>query len=251
MYASETTDNFRLIANLFAMRSSRILTSKDLASNNLQHELAEIGQFAEVAHGSVSPEFIWKNMDSLMQPGFPLDEYHALRRSDFISVLRGTVAGLQGYFAYRTQTKQLIVAFSGTSSLSQTLRNIDARPVAYPGGKGCAVHAGFWRMYNGVRSKALDELAKALSQRDIEEIVCTGHSMGGVMCYLFALDVMGGSTDDTRRHPRCSQTLKLAVFGCPRVGNQALAEHWHRVVTARNDQGSLVYDYSVKGYNDG
>jgi len=250
MYASETTENFRLIAKLFALQSSHTLTSGDLASNDLQHELAEIGQFAEVAHGTVLPKFIWNNMNSLMKPTFPLDGYNALRGSDLVSAFHGSVAELQGYIAYRPQTKQLIVAFSGTSSVAQTFRNIDARMVPYPGAEGCAVHRGFWRLYNGVRSHTLGELSKALTQYDIQEIVCTGHSMGAVMCYLFALDVIAQDTTGDTSHNR-PRALKLAVFGSPRVGNQALADHWRHIVAGHNTHGFLVKDYSVKGYNDG
>jgi Lipase (class 3) len=253
MYTSEQTDNFRLIAKLFAVHSSHTLTSEDLASSDLQCELAEIGQFAEVAHGTVSPAFIWEHMESLMQPQFPLDGYDALRGSKLIDAFRGTVAELQCYIAYRPPTKQLIIAFSGTSSVSQTFRNIDARLVAYPGGERCAVHAGFWRLYNGVRSRVLSELDKALTQYNIEEIICTGHSMGAVMCYLLALDIMGADTAEgasQSRHP-ITLPLKLALFGSPRVGNQALAELWRRLVANRNAHGLSVKEYSVMCYNDG
>lgn len=253
MYASERTENFRFLAKKFAVRSSRTLTSDDLASDDLQRELAAIGQFAEIAHGRLSPKFIWENMQSLSQPGFPLHGYDALDGSELVSAFRGTVADLQGYIAYQPQTKQLIVAFSGTSCFSQTLRNIDVRLVPYPGGDGCAVHKGFWQMYNGVRARALGVLVEVLPKRDIEGVICTGHSLGAVMCYLFALDVMGGSTTEITSHdcPAISLPLKLALFGSPRVGNQALRDHWRRVVAERNASGLSVQEYSVKGYNDG
>ena len=252
MYAAETTENFRFVAKLLPAQSLRTLTSEDLTSDELQHELAEIGQFAEVAHGSVSPEFIWKNMESLSQPGFPLDGYDALRESELISAFHGTVARLQGYIAYQPLTKQIIVAFSGTSSLSQTFHNFDVRHVAYPGKERCAIHRGFWDMYNGVRSSALGDLAKALPKYDVKEIVCTGHSMGAVMCYMFALDIMGDMTGakPPNEYPT-SFPLKLALFGSPRLGNQAFMEHWQRVVASHNDNGQSVKCYSVKGYNDG
>jgi len=253
MYTSEQTDNFRLIAKLFAVESSRTLTSEDLASSDLQCELAEIGQFAEVAHGTVSPAFIWEHMELLMQPQFPLDGYDALRGTELVATFHGTVAELQCYIAYRPPTKQLIIAFSGTSSVSQTYRNIDARLVAYPGGERCAVHAGFWRLYSGVRSRILSELDKALTQYDVEEVVCTGHSMGAVMCHLFALDIIGADTAEDTPHSRPPITLplKLALFGSPRLGNQAFAEHWRRVVAERNASGQPVKEYSVMCYNDG
>jgi len=224
----------------------------------LQKQLSDIGQFAELAHGSLSPDFIWNNMDALMQTDFPLQGYDALSGSKLLSVFHGTVSGLQGYIAYRPApgaeqpgSGQLIVAFSGTSSIYQALRNLDLRPVSHPVKGGGYVHSGFWKMYDGIRLQAIDELVHAqVLEPNIGEIVFTGHSMGGAMSYLFALDVLGRNSAETLPQER-PITLTLALFGSPRVGNQALVEHWRTVVAGRSRSGSPVNEYSVKGYNDG
>jgi pimeloyl-ACP methyl ester carboxylesterase len=245
VYALEKTENFRWVANIFATPSPRILTSLDLAPLDLQLKLADIGQFAEVAHGSLSPEFIWKNMERLLQPYFPLEGYNALAGSELVSSFRGTVAGLQGYIARQSNT--LVIAFSGTSNAAQSLRNIDARLIGYPGGGGRSVHAGFWKMYNGIRALALAGLGEALRQHEVHELILTGHSMGAAMCYLLALEALEGNLAENTPPilSSTSVTLTLAVFGSPRVGNLALAQHWRSVVADR------IREYSVKAYNDG
>jgi hypothetical protein len=250
MYALEKTENFRWIANILARPSSYTLTSRDQAPVELQVELAEIGQYAEVAHGNLSPEFIWRHMERLQQPHFPLDGYHALRGSELICSFRGEVGGLQGYIAL--QSKTLIVAFSGTSNLVQALNNLDIRLVAHPAGDRCAVHGGFWRVYNGVRDLALRGLVTALKQYEVEQLIFTGHSLGGAMCYLLALDVL-----EDRRMESASPilsstlaTLTVAVFGNPRIGNFALAQRWRRLCEDRTSALS-IREYSVKGYKDG
>jgi hypothetical protein len=96
LYALEKSENFRFVAKIFSTPSTHILTSADLASFDLQHELSEIGQFAELSHGKLSPEFVWGNMDRLLQPTFPLAGYDALRQSKLVSVFHGTVSNLQG-----------------------------------------------------------------------------------------------------------------------------------------------------------
>lgn len=254
VYASEKMENFRWASRIFGMHSSHTLTSTDLAPIELQEELAEIGQFAELAHGHLSPEFIWKHMDILRQPDFPLDGYDALPSSRLLSAFHGTVSNLQGYVAYRAERKQLVLAFSGTSSLSQSLHNLDAFLIRYPYGSGCAVHAGFWKMYNGLRAIALKQLAKAQLDCEVEEIVFTGHSLGAVMCCLLALDVM---TDDFKAEsiPRSSTPLplKLVLFGSPRFGNPALAQYWEHTVSSyqRRHGEPSVNEYSIRGFNDG
>jgi hypothetical protein len=254
VYASEKMENFRWASRIFGTHSSHTLTSTDLAPIELQEELAEIGQFAELAHGHLSPEFIWKHMDILRQPGFPLGGYDALPGSRLLSAFHGTVSNLQGYVAYRVERKQLVLAFSGTSSLSQSLHNLDAFLIRYPYGSGCAVHAGFWKMYNGLRTVALKQLAKAQLDCEVEEIVFTGHSLGAVMCCLLALDVM---TDDFKAEsiPRSSTPLplKLVLFGSPRFGNPALAQYWEHTVSSyqRRHGEPPVKEYSVRAFNDG
>jgi len=119
LYALEKSENFRFVAKIFSTPSTHILTSADLASFDLQHELSEIGQFAELSHGKLSPVFVWENMDRLLQPPFPLAGYDALRQSELVSVFHGTVSNLQGYIARRSY--QLLISFSGTSNFQQTV----------------------------------------------------------------------------------------------------------------------------------
>jgi len=247
LYALEKSENFRLVAKIFSTPSTYILKSADLASLDLQLELSEIGQFAELSHGRLSPNFIWENMDRLLQPSFPLAGYDALRQSKLVSVFHGTVSNLQGYIAHRSN--QLIISFSGTSNFQQVVANVDARLVAFDK-EGCTIHAGFWRLYKGVRAIAFSELAKALKLYNVHEIIFTGHSLGAVMCYLMALEAMEDS-DTSPILSLASKVLMIAVFGCPRAGNLALVQHWRGVVKNCVNRGFTIKEYSVKGFNDG
>jgi len=95
-----------------------------------------------------------------------LQSYDALRQSELVSVFHGSVSNLQGYVV--RLSNQLRMSFSGTSNFQQTMGNIDARLVAFPK-DGCAIHAGFWRIYNGVRTNALSALAEALRQHSAHD----------------------------------------------------------------------------------
>ncbi len=250
LYALEKSENFRWVAKIFSNPSTYILTSVDLASFDLQRELSEIGQFAELSHGKLSPEFVWANMDRLLQPTFPLAGYEALRQSEFVSVFHGTVSNLQGYIARRSN--RLIISFSGTSNFQQMISNMDARLVAFPK-DGCAIHAGFWRLYQGIRATALSALSEALRRHNVHEIIFTGHSLGAVMCYLMALEAMEEivAGDASPVLSLTSMVLTIVVFGCPRAGNLALVQHWRGVVEDCVNHGFTIREYSVKGFNDG
>ena len=45
-------------------------------------------------------------------------------------------------------------------------------------------------------------------------------------------------------------SLTIAVFGCPRVGNLALVQHWRGVVEDYMKHGFTIREYAVKGFND-
>ncbi|KAF8531997.1 alpha/beta-hydrolase [Gautieria morchelliformis] len=253
-YASESEENFRWISFLLATKSHQILTSAHVADDALHAYISDIGEYAEVAHGSISPSFVFKNLDTLSQPGFPLEGYHGLKRDGprLVTQFTGSVSGVQGYAAFRPHANQLVVAFSGTSSPAQTLKDIQAWRTRYPlDPKHSTVHSGFWSMYQGVRRPAYEALHTGIREHEgaIQEVVLTGHSMGSTMCYLLALDLM--AVEDVGI-PR-GLTLTITTFGSPRLGNESFARYWRSSIDKyRSCFGHDSFrEYSVKGYNDG
>ncbi|THV04776.1 alpha/beta-hydrolase [Dendrothele bispora CBS 962.96] len=248
MYASEKFTNFRWIAKILATYSPCTLTSADLASETLDLELAEIGQFTELANTTLSIEFILKNIHVLSGKDYPLEGYDILRESELISDFTGKVAHLHGFVAWRPKTKQLIVSTSGTRTALQALYDLRAFMHRHPSKRG-GVHQGFWKLYKGVRPFILEGLRKGfLEHEEVSELVVTGHSMGGAVSYLLSLDLL--STPDVVPNI----PIKLVVFGAPRPGDQKLAKYWQEVVRdfrKRNNDDRFFQEYSVKAYNDG
>ena len=80
VYASETEENFRWISSLIATKSRYTLTSAHLADDAVYFHISDIGEYAEIAHGSISPSFVFKNLLELCRPGFPLESYEALKK---------------------------------------------------------------------------------------------------------------------------------------------------------------------------
>ncbi|EPQ60796.1 alpha/beta-hydrolase [Gloeophyllum trabeum ATCC 11539] len=248
LYATETQTNFRLIAKLTATRSRRILSSDDLASPELQTELAELSQFIELSYNVMPVEDVYRHIDVLSRPNFPLETCNAVRESKFLKSFLGKVADLHAFTAHRPAKRQLILAISGTCNLKQVYYDLHAFRTTYPYGKGCSVHAGFWSLYMGIKELALDSIRSAMREhgKDIDEIVIVAHSMGAAVGYLLALDLL------LHERELLSSVLKLAFFGAPRVGNTHLAELWCDTVRESDRQyGRPVKEYFVKGYNDG
>ncbi|KAJ7741931.1 Alpha/Beta hydrolase protein [Mycena maculata] len=248
MYASEKLMNFRWISKILASYSPHTLTSHDFAPTEVQSYLSEIGQFAEVAYSTISTEFIFENLTLLLEPSFPLEGYESFRDAKLVSSFIGKVAQLPGYVAYRSHTKQLIVAFSGTVTAMQAFYDVRALKHRHPSHRG-RVHHGFWKLYKGIKAFALDGVRKGLAEHEVTEFVITGHSMGATVSQLFLLDILR----DENLVSIGSIPLKLVVFGAPRSGTKSLVKYWRELlVEHRTKYGKeSVCEYSVKTYNDG
>ena len=248
MYASEKLMNFRTISKLCATHSQHVLTAEDLALPDLKTELSHIGQFAEIAY-STMPDYIFEHLKMLSREGFPLEGYDALSSAKLVTRFLGKVAALSGFVAYRHQTKQLVVAFSGTVTVHQALYDLHFQKRRHPAGRGCSVHAGFWKLYKGIRRAAMEGMRKGLEENEVRELVLTGHSLGGAMSFLAALDLL--VTEDSKLVAAID--LTVMAFGAPRVGNAALARVWRDAVRGRREKRGehAVREYLVKAFNDG
>ncbi|TFK57278.1 alpha/beta-hydrolase [Heliocybe sulcata] len=250
MYDHESLGNFRVISRIVATRSRYVLTSKDAAPSELQRELAELGHFSELAYNVMPVEMVYSNLELLTQPGFPLEDAEVIKDSQLLQSFVGSVANLPGFTAYRSARKQLVVAISGTRTLKHVAYDFRNQMTRHPACKKCLVHKGFWKLYLGLKAPVMTAIRDALMEKagEIEELAITGHSMGGAMSYLLALDLL---LEKEILLP--GLRIKLAVFGSPRVGNKRLARVWRKAVDDyRMEYGQeALLEYSVKIYNDG
>ena len=236
-------------------KSTRVLTANDAASPEIQKDLSDIGQFAEVAHGSMDPQRVWRFLPQLLEPGSPLEGYDFLLGSELVERFYGWKSNLQGYVAYRPSAKQLVVSLSGTSTIMQAVQDLKTWKRTWPsrdeGCKHAAAHAGFYSLYLGVKHEAFRVLADGIRRYDVSEIIFTGHSMGGAVAYLLLLDLL--RPDQQFLRLPFGVALKIVVFGAPRVANEALVRCWkHRIEAYRTLHGEQsICERSVKAFNDG
>ncbi|KAF8529319.1 hypothetical protein BU17DRAFT_14605, partial [Hysterangium stoloniferum] len=173
--------NFREITWLVSCLKTPLTTKDELQDRTIYHFIVDIGQYSEIAHGSVLPRFAFDHLEELSHPGFPLEGYDALIHDKPVLVdhFNGKVAHLQCYVAFREQAGQLVIAISGTSSLTQGYYDMCCRKTPYLGErKGIKVHSGFWKMYQGLQESAKEDLKKGIENygERVLEIVVTGHS---------------------------------------------------------------------------
>ena len=104
------------------------------------------------------------------------------------------------------------VAVRGTSSMRDAFMDLDFWGTPFRGG---FVHSGFQRCTQAVRDRVCDAVKHS------GEVVLTGHSLGGAVSTLLALDVAETFPDKKVRH---------VTFGSPRVGSPVFADHFDAVV---------------------
>ena len=125
--------------------------------------------------------------------------------------------------------KVVLISVRGTASLTDILRDLDARQVPYladEGGIGNA-HRGFYRSFEIAR-KFVERYMDAFYTGNQTIMVC-GHSLGGAIALLLAEWLRQKYSDD----------IQLYTIGAPRAGNQsfvkAAADLTHHRIVNHND----------------
>ncbi len=141
-------------------------------------------------------------MLSTMSYGAPYDAelLEEFESSDF--VVRAEIANEDAEAVVYEYGDTVVVAFRGTSSATDFLRDMKAWKVHLEPYKKARVHAGFLAHYSKIRELVAKEV------KTTERLIVTGHSLGGAVAQLAALEL-------SAEH--------CVTFGGPRVGNLRFA----------------------------
>jgi len=124
-----------------------------------------------------------------------------------------------GFVGYTNNSLQL--SFRGTqpASLLNWLTDIEAgKTEPYPNIPNALVHSGFYRAYEGVRTQVQQALKGLISKNpQFKQIHITGHSLGGALAVVCALDLIESSFP---------LPITVYTFGEPRVGNIYFAQYF-------------------------
>lgn len=103
--------------------------------------------------------------------------------------------------------KTLYISFKGVSSTKDLFDSADCNKYNYDVLNNIKIHKGFWNKYSNLRSQ-LHYLINTYSTK-VNQIVCTGHSLGAALASICALDI----------YYTYKIRATLHTFGSPRVGN--------------------------------
>lgn len=145
--------------------------------------------------------------------------------------------------------KTLLITFTGSVVPSQydidfSFKLIPAELTLDSPIKGIKLHNGFSFLFNQIKTE-LAEIVKTSINDGIENIVITGHSLGGAMCcitsYYFWNDI------------KSLKNKILYSFGSPRVGNTLFAESFNSTVENYmrvNNTEDIVPQAPVSGFDN-
>ncbi|ORZ37865.1 class 3-domain-containing protein [Catenaria anguillulae PL171] len=91
-----------------------------------------------------------------------------------------------------------------------------------PNAGDISVHKGFTDVYNAIRSQVLSTVRELATANPDYTVVSTGHSLGGALATIAAVDLVGTNTVPASR-------IELASFHSPRVGNSNLSSLVSRI----------------------
>ncbi|KOS48153.1 hypothetical protein ACN38_g912 [Penicillium nordicum] len=138
-----------------------------------------------------------------------------------------------GYIAlsHTPTAKQIIIAFRGTYSITNTIIDLSAYPQTYipypdpdentttttpipasPHCENCTVHAGFLRSWLHTRTEILPVISVLRQKYPDYAVTLVGHSLGGAIAALAGLEMRLKGWDAT-----------VTTFGEPMIGNAAFA----------------------------
>jgi hypothetical protein len=149
---------------------------------------------------------------------------------------------VKAYAGYDGKTKVGVVAFRGTdpSSLYNWVEDLDAMHSTLPtaevkDGVG-RVHSGFHDAYDSVRKELISHMIDMRTKYDRMwrhfEVEVTGHSLGGALSTLVALELEALGF----------QIKSVTTFGSPRVGDEVFADFWGKKFGDRTMRMTHAHD---------
>jgi len=121
----------------------------------------------------------------------------------------------------------IYVVFRGTvsSSFTNWWLNLDIQKVPpYPDQPAVYVHAGFYSDWLSLKSQVMNSISQAQQSCNCTNITFTGHSLGGALAELAAVDF----------YRQTNIIPTVTTMGCPRTGNRAYYDYFSNTIGQSN-----------------
>ncbi|KAI8381060.1 lipase [Radiomyces spectabilis] len=186
------------------------------ASSNTGVSLASVDHIEELTFYTKLSSMSY--CDSVI-PGGKLDcaQCSAVSGATMVKTFSTLLYDTNGYIIRDDAKKKLYLTFRGSSSIRNWIADFTFIATSYTPVKGAKVHTGFYNSYKEVAQNVILTMQKELDAHPDYDTEVSGHSLGGAMAVLAALDLY---QRDIRFTP---DNLRIFTYGAPRVGNPDFA----------------------------
>lgn len=143
-------------------------------------------------------------------------------RLEIESIIHDPKYNFQGFVAYDTELKSILIAFRGSMDVKNWIDNLTFyKTRAFPRLPSVEIHLGFYYVYQSVATQLLNGLAKLKTKYPQAKLSITGHSLGAAVASICAFDL--ALNHNTRID-------SVWTFGSPRIGNDAWTQYFHKLI---------------------
>jgi predicted lipase len=154
---------------------------------------------------------LWLASSAYCSPDTYLSRKYPGYAAEFVATHRVQVPAdtTEGVVGYVPRLNAIFIAFRGSETLENWIDDLSFGFVDYPFCEACEVHTGFYSAHQAAMQQVTDAVVDILKQKPfLRRIVVTGHSLGGALATLTALDLKSANFG----------TVYTITFGSPRIG---------------------------------
>lgn len=138
-----------------------------------------------------------------------------------ITIFETPGAGMGAVYGYFGRSSEaIIVAFRGSSTVSNWIHDFEFLHTPYPPVPNAFVHAGFYSSYLQVENIIIPGVMKLQEAYNVP-IVCTGHSLGAAITLLTAAGLYQAG----------AKNVQVWNYGEPRVGDEVFSNYTTKVLS--------------------
>lgn len=131
-----------------------------------------------------------------------------------VTFINSLVTNASCYIGYEKKKNMIIASFRGSDNFRNWIEDFVFQKTDY-NCKGCEIHAGFFSDYRLIEAKINEKVASLLKDHPTASLLATGHSLGGALSEIAGL----------RLKAKFSLKTEVHNYGCPRLGNSAMAQY--------------------------
>lgn len=135
---------------------------------------------------------------------------------------------------YNKYYNTLFAGFRGSSNIQNWLDNLQVKKIYPYEDDTISVEDGFYKIYKALKTDLYVSLNQSMIEYGTNNILFTGHSLGGAIATLFAFDIC--------YHNLPYQIYSLITFGSPRVGNDAFSNY---MFNCEIDSARVTHYYDI------